>query len=412
MGRIKQSLNKRTLFNFLVLCPIFLLISMVVSQRIDARKQDFAAYWQAGHMVLAGQDIYDTAQWAAVRESEGTALHSEPTFQYPLPLAVLFSLLAWLPVQTAYTLWIFLGLVATLTSVLILLQFYPGRSGYLELIAIAGIFMFRPILGVIQNGQFVFPLLLLLAVVIWSFHHGNWFLGGLVLSVLVLKPSVGLPLLILVGLWLLSRRQWKGIWGLLIGGIGLLLLGTLIDSQWVSAYISSNGHLFEKYYGMHPTLWGVIDKVFQFNSLSLTIGFVCAALILALEAYLFWQKRSAMDVLPAFATIVPAALLMALYSWNHDHILLTIPILFLLINISVQHGMGIAAIFMMGVVGLALVMVSVAYQVGHDVGSFMNSLVLWIFSLYFVTKSVNFRTDSRVLAHNEDKLSRAVVNQR
>lgn len=397
MGMMKQSLNKHTLFNFIVLCPIFLVISIVISRQVDARRQDFAAYWQAGHMVLKGQDIYDTAQWAAVRESEGTALHSEPTFQYPLPLAVVFSLAAWLPVQTAYTLWIFFGLIATLTSILILLGFYPGRSGYLELVTMAGIFMYRPILGVIQNGQFVFPLLLLLSISIWSFHHDNWFSGGLVVSLLILKPSVGLPLLLLAGLWLLSRRQWHGIWGMVMGGLGLLLLGGVIDFHWVMAYISSTSHLFDKYYGMHPTLWGVVDKIFQINSLSLMIGFVCAALVLAVEAFFFWQKRSEMDVFPAFATIVPAALLLAVYSWNHDQILLTIPIVFSLINVSERYGIRKAALFMIGVVGLAVAMVAFAYRVGNDVGSVMNSLVLWLLSLYFATRSIDFRAGPKVM---------------
>lgn len=411
MGMMKQSLNKHTLFNFIVLCPVFLVISILVSQRVDARKQDFAAYWQAGHMVLKGQDIYDTAQWAAVRESEGTALHSEPTFQYPLPLAVLFSLIAWLPVQTAYTLWMFFGLIATLTSIMILLEFYPARSGYLELVAIAGIFMYRPILGVIHNGQFVFPLLLLLTISIWLFHHNNWFLGGLVVSLLILKPSVGLPLLLLAGLWLLSRKQWHAIWGMIMGGLGLLLLGALIDFRWVMAYISSTSQLFDKYYGMHPTLWGVVDKIFQINHVSLMIGFVCAALILAVEAYFFWQKRSEMDVFPAFATIVPAALLMALYAWNHDQILLTISIVFLLINVSEKYGTGKAAMFIIGVVGLAIVMVAFAYRVGNDVGSVMNSLVLWLLSLYFAMRSIDFRTGPKVMNQNEDKIKTVAINQ-
>jgi len=264
-------------------------------------------------------------------------------------------------------------------------------------VTIAGIFMYRPILGVIQNGQFVFPLLLLLSISIWLFHHDNWFLGGLVISLLILKPSVGLPLLLLAGLWLLSRRQWNGIWGMVMGGLGLLLLGGVIDFHWVMAYISSTSHLFDKYYGMHPTLWGVVDKIFQINSLSLMIGFVCAALVLAVEAYFFWQKRSEMDVFPAFATIVPAALLLALYSWNHDQILLTISIVFALINVSERYGTRKAALFMIGVVGLAITMVAFAYRVGNDVGSVMNSIVLWFLSSYFATRRIDFRADAKVM---------------
>jgi hypothetical protein len=198
---------------------------------------------------------------------------------------------------------------------------------------------------------------------------------------------------------------------MIVGGLGLLLLGVLIDFRWVIAYISSTSHLFGKYYGMHPTLWGVVDKIFQINNLSLIIGFACTVVILAVEAYFFWQKRSEMDVFSAFATIVPAALLMALYLWNHDQLLLTIPIVFLLINASEKYGTGKAAMLIIGVVGLAIAMVALAYRVGNDVGSVMNSLVLWLLSLYFATRSIDFRAGRKVVNQSEDKIKRVVINQ-
>jgi len=94
---------------------------------------------------------------------------------------------------------------------------------------------------------------------------------------------------------------------------------------------------------------------------------------------------------------VPAALLLALYSWNHDQILLTISIVFSLINVSEKYGTGKAALFMIGVVGLAIAMVAFAYRVGNDVGSVMNSIGLWLLSLYFATRSIDFRTDAKVM---------------
>ena len=137
---MERGLQKQTVFNFVILCPIFLVFSLLLSRWFDGHLQDFAAYWQAGHMILSGQNVYDSAQWVAVRQREGTAFHSEPTFQYPLPLAILFSLLALLPIQSAYILWMFFAQVAVLASITLLLNFYPARSGYLEMLAITGIF--------------------------------------------------------------------------------------------------------------------------------------------------------------------------------------------------------------------------------------------------------------------------------
>jgi len=273
-----------------------------------------------------------------------------------------------------------------LISIIVLLGFYPARSGYLELLAIAGIFLYRPTFTVVYSGQILTLLLLLLVLSIRLFHDERWFLGGFVLSSLSLKPSVGFPILVLAGLWLLSRKQWKGIWGMLSGGLGLVLIGALVNYRWIIDYINIGGNSFYKYFGMHPSLWGAVDKIFKIDSLSLTIGLVCVAIVLAVEAYLFWRSKSDIDAFSAFASIVPAALFVAPYLWHHDQILLIIPIMFLLTSISVKYGIGKAALFMLGIVALALAMVTIAYMVGHDVWSSLNSFVIWLFSLYFVAK--------------------------
>lgn len=389
----ERGLKKQTVINFLILCPIFLVFSLLLSRWWEGRGMDFGAYWQAGHMVLSGQDVYDRTQWVAVRELMGTALHSEPTFQYPLPLAIFFALLAWLPIQTAYTLWIFLTQVAVLTSIVILLDLYPAKSGYLELLAIAGIFFFRPMFSILNSGQILGLLLLLVSVSIRLFASGRWFSGGFVLAVLSLKPSVGFPILLLSGLWLLSRKQWKGIGGLFAGGLTLVLIGALVNPRWLIDYVNIGGYSFWKYYGVNPTLWGIVDKIFKIDSLSVAIGLVGVAAVFAMEAYLFWRNKSNVEAFPAFASIVPAALFVAPYLWHHDQILLTISIVFLLISISVKYGIGKAGIFMFGIVALAFAMVTIAYMVGHDVWSSMNSFVIWMFSLYFVAKNNQLPTE-------------------
>ena len=176
---------------------------------------------------------------------------------------------------------------------------------------------------------------------------------------------------------------------MIMGSLALVVIGAVVNSRWIIDYMNIGGNSFRKYYGMHPTLWGVVDKIFQIDSLSLAISFFVVAVVLAIEAYLFWSNKSKLEAFDAFASILPAALLIAPYSWNYDQILLTIPIVFLLISISVRYGTRKAALFMFGVVALAFGMVTIAYFVEHDVWSVMNSFVVWIFSLYFVIKAAN-----------------------
>jgi hypothetical protein len=278
----------------------------------------------------------------------------------------------------------FLSQIAVLVSIMILLGSFRARSGYLELLAIAGIFFFRPMFSIVNSGQIMGFLLLPLAIAIRLFRNGKWFAGGLLLSILSLKPSIGFPLLLLTGLWLLFRKQWKAIWGMICGGLMLVLMGALVNTRWVLDYVKVSDNSFHRFFGLQPTLWGVVAKIVKTESRTLIIGFIGMVLIVAIEAYLFWRNRSKLEPFAVLANIVAATLLIAPYSWNYDQVLLAIPIIFLLISISIRYGNVWAAVFMIGVVGLAFGLVVVAYWVGHDVWTYLNSFVIWVFSLYFM----------------------------
>jgi len=375
--------NRQTLFMFVVLIPIFLLFSWFLSHWFDGHKMDFGLYWQAGHMILNGQNVYDTTQWVDVRNQYESALHSEPTFQYPLPLAIFFTPLALFPLQSAYTAWIFLGQVAILTSIVILLQFYPERTGYFELLTVAGIFFFRPLFSVFNSGQILPFLILLISLSVKLLYKGHWFAGGVCLSILSLKPSVGFPILVLVGLWLLVGKRWKAIAGMFAGGFGLLAIGMLVNHRWLFDYINIGGNSFTKYYGMHPTLWGAVGQIVGKNSLGLAITILSVVTVIAIQVFFFSKHKTSTDPLSAFSSLLPAAILVAPYSWNYEQVLLLIPIVALSIHIASTYGMGKAALFMLGVVSLPMLLLAVAYTVHHDVWSVLTTLVVWLFSLYF-----------------------------
>lgn len=383
--------RKQSVLNFIILIPMFFAFSFLFPKPGDAKMTDFASYWQAGHMILNGQNVYDSAEWIAVRDAQQTAYHSEKTFHYPLPFAVLFALLALFPIEFAYSLWTFLAQIGILVSINLLLSFYPERPGYLDLLAIAGVFLFRPTFPAIGNGQIVPFLLFLISVSIRLFHDEKWLSGGLVMSVLSLKPSIGIPILVLAGGWLLAGKRWRGLAGMALGGLTLALMGAIVNYRWVIDYLSIGGDSFQKYFGMQPTMWGFLDRIFETDATSLMVGLVCAAAVLATEAYLFWMHRTRLKPFPAFATILPAMLFIAPYSWNYDQILLAVPIIFLLIHISREYGTVKAVVFILGVLALAYGLVVVAYSVGHDVWSFLITFLIWMFSIYFVVKSLRLQ---------------------
>lgn len=375
--------KQRMITLYLILLPIFLIVSLLSSKTNNGHKQDFAVYWQAGYMILNRGNVYDSPEWLAQRELLQTALHAEPTFNYPLPLAVLFAPFALLPVQTSYTIWLFIAQIAILTSIVILLGFSIVKSRYLEVLTIACIFLFRPTFSVIVNGQIVSALLLALSISILLFHKNRWFWGGFTLSLLSLKPSIGFPILALAGIWLLFGREWKGILGIASGCITLFAIGFAVDPQWVNEYLKISTQAFNKYYGMHATLWGVADALFKDNQLSMLIGACFVSIIILMETYYFYRNPSNNTPVEAMAYIVPAGLLIAPHSWAYNQILLTVSIVYLVMRISISYREGTAIFLLCAIVILSLALVFIAYFVLHDVWSFLNSFAAWLLALYF-----------------------------
>jgi hypothetical protein len=376
----------RRIVLIVIILPIFVGVSFFATQTIDAHKKDFAAYWQAGHMILTGQNIYNPQEWDMVRSIYKTAFHSEPTFQYPLPFAIFMAPLALFFVQDAYTLWVFFALVAILASILILSGFYPDRSMYLELAAVAGIFLFRPVFIVIFNGQILPPLLFSVALAIFFFRKEKWFIGGFILTILGLKPSIGIPILVLVGFWLIIKKRWTALAGMGIGAILLFLIGALYNPHWVIDYLSIGQNSFSKYNGLQATLWGLAGMTFQENSWKLLIGAILACGTLALEGYFLARKKVCDEPFAAMATILPAGLLAAPYSWAYDQILLIVSMIYILICIAKRWGDLKAILYITGILIFTIMLVFLADYLGRDVWSLLIAVVLWISTLYFASQ--------------------------
>ncbi|HJR80902.1 MAG TPA: glycosyltransferase family 87 protein [Anaerolineales bacterium] len=381
-----QNLKRFTIVNFVVIVAIFLFVSLLSQRRYDGRISDFAVYWLAGHMVAAGQYVYDTDAWLAERDSQGIAIHAEPTFQYPLPFAVIFVPLGLLPVQQANTIWLFFSQLAILISIAILLNFYPTRTAYTDLLIVGGLFLFRPVFMTLEKGQSLPLFLLSICCAIFLLDRKKWFSGGLLLSFLALKPSLGVPVLALIGLWLLARKQWLGLLGMAAGGVASVLIGMMLNSQWLVDYVSIGGDSFSKYYGMHPTFWGAADKILVANDRSIPVAVSIVLIVFAIQAWLFWKGKVEDNVLEAFSIILPAGLLVAPYSWAYDQILLIIPIVYIMSRISLSSGSSLSLLFLIGTVGCAIALVLISHQVLHDVWSFLNSFLIWMLALYFATR--------------------------
>ena len=366
-----------------VFLPVFVVVNLWFEKKYDSYLMDFAAYWQAGHMTLFGQNIYNNQEWVAERSLLGTAPYSE-TFQYPLAFAMLLAPLSLLTLDQAFMLWRFIGEFAILTSLLILFTFFPKRSMFFELLAIITAFLFPPTFLVLRGGQLAPVLLLFIALSIYFFSREKWLYGGLIVSLMLLKPSLGVPFLALTSIWLFSKKQWLALAGIAFGALLLYGVGALYNSHWVLEYLSIGKYTFDKYNGWQITLWSLAGVFFKSTAWQIAAGIVgvCVVLLIA-GTFLIGKNNIESNPFRVAVIFLPVTLLIAPYAWNYEQALLVIPVVYILMTLSSVYGDAKSALFSLSVISLSFIMILVSnsHGWGNDAWCILVTVFVWFFHL-------------------------------
>lgn len=288
---------------------------------------DFFTFWLAGRLVSQGGNPYDTSAWVAGYRQFEMSVLPNPAFLYPLPLALLYLPLGMLPFQTAYILWVMLlqlMLVASL-GLLLALDASP-RSKLLLIPLLAGAILFRPTILTLFQGQLSGLLLFILTGMVFLWKRGKWAWGGVLLSLLGLKPNIGGPLIILLSLWLLSRKQFTPLLVIFASGITLIGIGLIQNPYWLVEYWQVGNAKLTETFGGSPTLWGLSALVCK-NQIrcTLPVGGAAAILVIAGFAWLVFKIRIP-GPLTVISLAVTVTLLVTPYTWTYDQALLILPI--------------------------------------------------------------------------------------
>ena len=174
------------------------------------------AAWTNGY-----SHLYDLAAQKTATESLGPGIYWQP-YLNPPPLAWLSTLFLWLPFEVSLLAWSALLLLAAWLAWRLAAP-GPRLTRLAHLALFVGVF---PTAFGLMVGQ---PVALVAAVVAaswWLAEHKRPVLAGVVLSLIVLKPQLGL----LVPLCLLVAGRWRILFGWIvssavIGVVALLLLG-------------------------------------------------------------------------------------------------------------------------------------------------------------------------------------------
>ena len=221
----------------------FLLVGMVVVALYFPNSlhtnSDFLAMYDADLRLLQHFGPYGyRAQILWMAQQANTAVENiyVPQFPYPpwIPLSTFY--LGYLPIQSAAMLWFEINLILLFSTVWFLSAGWHSR---LRLISFLAPFLFIPVIGTLGVGQYGFPVLLGSAILIHAIRHKLPVLTSIGTALLTYKPHIGLPVVLVIMIYLHLRHDVFGRRALrwVIGGIAFLCIISLTaDPLWFIDY--------------------------------------------------------------------------------------------------------------------------------------------------------------------------------
>ena len=193
-----------------------------------AYRGDFANFWSAGSNAGTTR-LLDAAALAVWQAAHGI---TPQVFVYPPGVAWLYAPLAWLPPIPAMILGDAAMVAALAAAGIVMAKIY----GFPRWFALAGVFAWGPAVNAIELGQNTPLALLAICIAIWSLVNRREALLGLAVGLLLYKPSVALPFVLL----LLVRSHWGALGVVTAAGAVWFLLSLLASHgnvAWPSQYI-------------------------------------------------------------------------------------------------------------------------------------------------------------------------------
>jgi hypothetical protein len=388
-----QSVHRSNEFKWKKILIIFglIIIALVAGYFIASSQnyyktqgKDFFALWLAPKLLIIGKNPYNPIDWITAYGKFGANWVMDKGYLYPLPLAVLLVPIGVLPVEGAAVIWIALGILAVLFTSYLLLSIGKNNWKYNQIIPIGiGIFLFRSVLETLRLGQLDWLILVFLTVGLFFWEKQNWLLGGMVFALSVLKPQIGIPVILFLSIWLLQRHKWSGIIGEGAVLCSLFFIGWLYNHSWLQSWSATGSGKIGANICCTPTIWGFSSMISGFNlDIGLVLGILLTIFICILTFFLLYQIQPE-DSKFAVGLSIPAALLVSPYLWTYSQIILVLSILLIVNNLRQNRFPYLITVTFPLIIGLlssAIVIVSI--KVGVDTISSLVPLIIYLILLF------------------------------
>jgi hypothetical protein len=317
--------------------------------------------------LITSGNLYDGAAMLQ-KEAELTGLYSENLgFIRPPFVAALLWPLSQLPYVSALRVW---QAASLLSIIAFALSWTPPERRYTALLVCLSI----PALISWMLGQGTPFVLLAVAATVRLHQAGKPVLAGLIFALCAAKGH----LFLLTPIWILARRDWDFLRGLLVGGLALGALSTLVAGwswpveMWKAVQnpaFSPGPQLMTNLHGAFQEMpWGWAIEA----ALSLTV--VAAAWILARHA----------DFLPSFGGLLIGGILLARHSYVAD-LLIVLPGCLAAIALSKSSALRLLALALLAPPTALAIQLGGAYSLGYTL-ALWTLLVGWAFETHQVYK--------------------------
>ena len=366
-------------FTLILIGGMIFLRARISYTTFDFQSSNFTFFWLAGRMVLEGENPYDQTQYLAGHTSNGIEWQPNKIFPYPLPLAVLCVPFGFLSIGNAYLLWTALSLSITAATIFILLRQWDSAAHQRLLVPIfAFMLFFGPQYLSLHTGTISAIALLEILGVILLLEKGRSLPAGIILSLTILKPPQGLPILLLAGIWFLARRDWKAILGVIIGGISLLLIGMIQDPMWIEKFRGASQAVMDRTLGVHSNVWAFAYLICKGTSpCSALLGGTLGLTLLSLSGFFLWLNPAKVTAWEAFNVIIPVSFVATIYLWSYDQLPYIIPIVWI-VGTLVKRTKGYlsAFVFLMVLDLFSLYALSQHAATSKDLWSLGNTIIV------------------------------------
>lgn len=276
----------------------------------DAAKRDYICYWAAAQQIIHNGDPYDRVAVLRIERAYGysnphAAIMRNPPYAFPLLLPLFFA-----SERVGAILWS-LAIIGALTASIRMLWWLNGRQP--DRLHSLGYF-FPPALACLLTGQVGAFLLLGLTLFLYL-HDSRPVLAGAALTLCATKPHLFIVFGAVILIWIVRRRAYEIIAGLIIALTACVAFGLLLDPFAWSQYAA--GIRAENILGEFiPTTSLLFRLAIDRQAAWLQFVPVCAAVIWA--SWYFWNRRDRWDWRKHGNLLILVSVLVAPYAWFTD----------------------------------------------------------------------------------------------